>query len=148
MLRLLKKIGNRLPMIVIAVPYSELRVEWQPANKVNPSLRLYSKRSLTLIEWRFNLSISWVSMLFLNSWRVSSHIVRYNTNPLAIEKQHWHSREAEIVKNIFTPRTRSGKSTLCMQKEANIRLIFFCTKCRKKQIWYKRKHVTHNFHKF
>ena len=26
-IRLLKKIGNRLPVIVIAVPYSELRVE-------------------------------------------------------------------------------------------------------------------------
>jgi hypothetical protein len=32
---------------------------------------LYSKRSLTLKEWRFNLSFPWVSMLFLNSWRVS-----------------------------------------------------------------------------
>jgi hypothetical protein len=36
----------------------------------------HSKSSLTLNEWRFNLSFSWVSMLFLNSWRVSSHIVR------------------------------------------------------------------------
>jgi hypothetical protein len=34
-----KKIGNRLPVIAIAVPYSELRVEWQP-NKVNPALEL------------------------------------------------------------------------------------------------------------
>jgi hypothetical protein len=58
----------------------------------------YSKSSLTLNEWRFNLSFSWVSMLFLNSWRVimSSHRVRYDTSPPAIQKQHWHSREAQI----------------------------------------------------
>jgi hypothetical protein len=56
----------------------------------------YSKRSLTLKEWGFNLSFSWMSMLFLNSWRVSSHIVRYDTSPPAIQKQHWHSREAQI----------------------------------------------------
>jgi hypothetical protein len=60
------------------------------------ALRPYSKSSLTLIEWKFNLSFSWVSMLFLISWRVSSHIVRYNTNPPAIQKQQWHSREAQI----------------------------------------------------
>jgi hypothetical protein len=59
-------------------------------------LRLYSKSSLTLKEWRFNLSFPWVPMPFLNSWRVSSHIVRYDTNPLAIQKQQWHSREAQI----------------------------------------------------
>jgi hypothetical protein len=59
-------------------------------------LRPYSKSSLTLNEWRFNLSFSWVLMLFLNSWRVSIHIVRYDTNPPAIQKQHWHSREAQI----------------------------------------------------
>ena len=47
---------------------------------VGNHLRLYSKSSLTLTltltlnEWRFNLSFSRVSMLFLNSWRVSSHI--------------------------------------------------------------------------
>jgi hypothetical protein len=35
-------------------------------------------------------------MLFLNSCRVSSHIVRYDTNPPAIQKLHWHSREAQI----------------------------------------------------
>jgi hypothetical protein len=51
---------------------------------------------LTHKEWRFNLSFPWVSMLFLNSWRVSSHIVRYDTYPPAIQKQHWHSREAQI----------------------------------------------------
>jgi hypothetical protein len=58
-------------------------------------LRLYSKSSLTLNEWRFNLSFSWVSMLFLNSQRVSSHRVRYNTNPPTIQKQQWHSSEAQ-----------------------------------------------------
>jgi hypothetical protein len=60
------------------------------------NLRPYSKSSLTLNEWRFNLSFSRVSMLFLNSWRVSSHIVRYDTTPPAIQKQHCHSREAQI----------------------------------------------------
>jgi hypothetical protein len=35
-------------------------------------------------------------MLFLNSWRVSSRIVRYDISPSAIQKQHWHSREAQI----------------------------------------------------
>jgi hypothetical protein len=37
--------------------------------------RLYSKSSLTLTvhalkEWRFDLSFPWVSMPYLNSWRV------------------------------------------------------------------------------
>jgi hypothetical protein len=61
-------------------------------------IRLYSKSSLTLseIEWRFNLSFPWVSMLFLNRWRVSSHIVRYGTNPPAIQKVWVSSREAQI----------------------------------------------------
>ena len=27
---------------------------------------------------------------------VSSHIVRYDTDPPAIQKQHWHSREAQV----------------------------------------------------
>jgi hypothetical protein len=55
-----------------------------------------SSLTLTLNEWRFNMSFSWVSMLFLNSWRVSSHIVRYDTKPPAVQKQQWHSREAQI----------------------------------------------------
>jgi hypothetical protein len=67
---------------------------------IDKKLRPYSKSSLTLTlnEWRFNLGFSRVSdsMLFLNSWRVSSHIVRYNTSPPAIQKQQWHSREAQI----------------------------------------------------
>jgi hypothetical protein len=37
-----------------------------------------------------------VSLLFLNSCRVSSHIVKYDTSPPAIKKQHWHWREAQI----------------------------------------------------
>jgi hypothetical protein len=32
----------------------------------------------------------------LNNRRVSSHIVKYKTNPRTIPKQHWHSREALI----------------------------------------------------
>jgi hypothetical protein len=35
-------------------------------------------------------------MLFLNSWMVSSHTVSCKTtNPPAIQKQHWHSSEAQ-----------------------------------------------------
>jgi hypothetical protein len=62
----------------------------------NQNLRLYSKRSHTLNEWRFNMSFSWVSVLFLNSWRVS--VVPYNvtTHPPATQKQHWHSRKVQI----------------------------------------------------
>jgi hypothetical protein len=59
-------------------------------------LRAYSKSSLTLTEWRFNLSFSWVSMLFLNSWRASVMPYSVTTHPPAIQKlQHWHSREAQ-----------------------------------------------------
>jgi hypothetical protein len=47
-------------------------------------------------EWKVNLSFSRVSLLFLNSWRAS--IIHYyvTTHPLAIQKQHWHSKEAQI----------------------------------------------------
>jgi hypothetical protein len=55
-------------------------------------LRLYSKSSLTLEEWRFNLSFPWVSMLFLNSWGVSVVPYYVTTHSPAIQKQHWHSR--------------------------------------------------------
>jgi hypothetical protein len=60
--------------------------------------RPYSKSSLalTLNEWRFNLSFSPVSMLFLNSWMVSVVPYYVTTQPAAIQKQHWHSREAQI----------------------------------------------------
>jgi hypothetical protein len=56
----------------------------------------YSKSSLTLNEWRFNLSFSRVSLLFLNSWRASVVPYCVTAHPLAIQKQHWHSREAQI----------------------------------------------------
>jgi hypothetical protein len=66
-------------------------------------LRPYSKSSLTLTltltlneSWRFNLSFYWVSMLFLNSWRVSDVPYYVTTHPPAIQKQHWHSIEARI----------------------------------------------------
>jgi hypothetical protein len=59
-------------------------------------IRPYSKSSLTLNEWRFNLSFSWVSVLFLNSWRVSVVPHYVTTHPPAIQKQHWHLREAQI----------------------------------------------------
>jgi hypothetical protein len=53
-------------------------------------LRPYSESSLTLNEWRFNLSFPGVSMMFLNSWKVGSHIVRNDTNA-CILKAHSHS---------------------------------------------------------
>jgi hypothetical protein len=56
-------------------------------------LRPYSKSSLTLNEWRFNLSFSWVSMLFLKSWRVSVVPYYVNAHPPAIQKQHWLTQE-------------------------------------------------------
>jgi hypothetical protein len=63
---------------------------FQPSYSILIDYRPYSKSSLTLTlnEWRFNLSFSWVLMLFSNSWRVSSHRVRYETSPPAIQKQH------------------------------------------------------------
>jgi hypothetical protein len=62
------------------------------------ALRPYSKSSLTLAlnEWRFNLSFSWVLMLFLNSWRVSVVPYYVATHHPAIQKQHRHSRKAQI----------------------------------------------------
>jgi hypothetical protein len=63
--------------------------------------RLYSKSSLTLKEWRFNLSFPWVSVLFLNSWRVSPVPYYVTTHPPAIQKQHWYSREAQIEPPLF-----------------------------------------------
>jgi hypothetical protein len=59
-------------------------------------LRPYSKSSLTLNEWRFNLSFFRVSMLFFNSWRVSGHIARYDTSSPAIQKQQWHSEKLRM----------------------------------------------------
>jgi hypothetical protein len=64
-------------------------------------LCILKAHSHSLNEWRFNLSFSWVSTLFLNNWSVNSHIVRYDTNPAAIQKQHWHSREAQIEPPLF-----------------------------------------------
>ena len=32
---------------------------------------------------------------------IGSHIVRYETNPPAIQKQHWRSREAQIEPPLF-----------------------------------------------
>ena len=60
--------------------------------------RPYFKSSLTLTlnEWRFNWSFSRVSFLFLNSWRVSAVSYYVITHLPAIQKQHWHSREAPI----------------------------------------------------
>jgi hypothetical protein len=40
-------------------------------------------------------------MLFLNSWRVSVVPYYVTTRPPAIQKQHWHSREAQIEPPLF-----------------------------------------------
>jgi hypothetical protein len=60
--------------------------------------RPYSKSSLTLIfnECKFNLSFSWGSTLFLNSWRCSVISYYVTAHPPAIQKHHWHAREAQI----------------------------------------------------
>ena len=58
--------------------------------------RPYSKSSLTLNVWKFNLSFSRVSLLFLNSWRASVIPYSVTTHPPAIRKQQWHWREAQI----------------------------------------------------
>ena len=55
-------------------------------NRFKTDLRPYSKSSLTLTltlnEWKFNLSFSGVSLLFLNSWRVSAcHILFSDHSP-------------------------------------------------------------------
>jgi hypothetical protein len=52
------------------------------------AVNLYSKSSLTLKVWRFNLSFPCVSVLFLNSWRVSVVPYYATTHPPAIQKQH------------------------------------------------------------
>jgi hypothetical protein len=47
-------------------------------NRLNyHAIRPYSKSSLTLNEWRFNLSFSLVSVLFLNSWRSVSYLTMW-----------------------------------------------------------------------
>ena len=65
--------------------------------------RPYSKSSLTftLNEWKFNLSLSRVSLLFSNSWRVSVVPYYVTTHPPAIQKQHLHPGEAQIVPSLI-----------------------------------------------
>ena len=46
----------------------------------------YSKSSLTHKEWRFNLSFLWVSVLFLNSWRISVVPYYVTIHPPVIQK--------------------------------------------------------------
>jgi hypothetical protein len=59
-------------------------------------LRPYSKSSLTLNEW----DSIWASLecqcyFWIAGWWVVT-LVRYDINPPAIQKQQWHSREAQI----------------------------------------------------
>jgi hypothetical protein len=91
-------------------------------------LRLYAKSSLTLIEWRFNLSFPWVSVLFLNSRRVSVAPYYVTTKPTnqepgnevantpAIQKLHWHSREAQIEPPLFECDRAVGIQALSLYK--------------------------------
>jgi hypothetical protein len=51
---------------------------------------------------RFNMSFPLVSMLFLNSWRVSSHIVRYDTNPPAIQKTDSIDTQGKLRLNLHS----------------------------------------------
>jgi hypothetical protein len=81
-------------------------LSWYKSYKLSTQyvyLRLYSKSSLTLTlkEWRFNLSFFWVSVVFLNSWRVSPVPYYVTNHPLAIQKQHWCTREAQIQPPLF-----------------------------------------------
>jgi hypothetical protein len=56
------------------------------------ALHLYSKSSLTLKKWRFNLSFPWVSMVFLNSWRVCV-VPYYTTTTLQLFKNSTDTQE-------------------------------------------------------
>ena len=104
---------------------------------ITKHLRPYSKSSLTLTlnEWRFNLSDSLVSMLFLNSWRVSVIPYYVTTHPPAIQKQHWHWKETQIepplieCKCEWAFRIRAlisavllGKSLFCFSNENSMNL--------------------------
>jgi hypothetical protein len=74
-------------------------ISWTKTQSLTPAM--YSKSSLTLKEWRFNLSFPLVSMLFLNSWGVSVVPYYVTTHSPAIQKQHWHSREAKIEPPLY-----------------------------------------------
>jgi hypothetical protein len=50
--------------------------------------RILKAPSCTLNEWKFILSFSRVSLLFLNSWRASVVPCYVTTHPPAIKKQH------------------------------------------------------------
>jgi hypothetical protein len=69
---------------------------------------MYSKSSFTLKEWRFNLSFPWVSVLFLNRWRISLVPYYVVTHPPAIQKQHWRLSEAQIEPPLFVCMWRQG----------------------------------------
>jgi hypothetical protein len=58
--------------------------------------------SHSMSAWKFNLSFPWVSLLFLNSWRVNRVVPYYvTTYHRAIQIQHWHPREAQIEPSLF-----------------------------------------------
>jgi hypothetical protein len=61
-------------------------------------LRQYSKSSLTINEWKFNVSFPECHCCFwiAGAWRASVVPYSVTTHLPAIQKQHWHSREAQI----------------------------------------------------
>jgi hypothetical protein len=70
-----------------------------PSFSSAPSVRFLASdlgKSITLNEWRFSLSFSCVSKLFLNSCSVSVVPYYVTAHPPAIQKQNWHSKEAQI----------------------------------------------------
>jgi hypothetical protein len=99
--------GNKLiqKQMLTKLMYSlyEINEEWYHgcSEMSEAYVCILKAHSHTLKEWRFNLSTSRVSVQFLNSLRVSSRIVRCNTNPPTIQKLHWHSRGAQIEPPLF-----------------------------------------------
>ena len=74
--------------------------ELRRKSQLHDNLRLYSKSSLTLNEWRFNLIYLCRSLPFLSILcRASSHILGYD--PPAVQKKQWHSRKAQIEPVFF-----------------------------------------------
>jgi hypothetical protein len=107
-------------VFIIFVNYSGIKLK-RCASSTQEQLRLYSLKSsliLTLNEWRFNLSFSWVSLLFLNGWRVSVVPYYVTTHPPAIQKQHWPSGKAQIESPLieceWAFRIRALFSIICM----------------------------------
>jgi hypothetical protein len=84
---------------------------------------------LSPVFYKLTLSFPWVSVLFLNSWRVS--VVPYYVTthpPPAIQKQHWHSREAQIEPPLFECEwTSRVQAYVCLiQNDRIFYYLLFC----------------------